>query len=671
MSTLREVADHALACYEQGHLDKAEAICRAILAEQPSHSGFLQLLATVLVSQNRLSDGIALYRRIFALAPWWATAWCNAAAALERAHRTGEAGVALRRAIALSPDLVPAYLNAGAMHRATGDSPQACTAFRRAVILAPADGSVLADFGLTLREAMTVPHSAVVLAAAVCHVPGSAKAYLQLAHSCRELGRFDEALAAYEHARRLTPGSSEVQAYHLLLKQALCDWQGYEELCCSIVNTVERDAGVVALLGLLAIDSSLDQQRRAAEQFYRKIISPLAPSPKAARPPASQRGDRPLRVGYLSADFHEHATAYLAAELFERHDRRRVSPLAYSYGPNDGSPMRRRLEAAFDGFHDIRGQHADAVVRRIALDGVDILVDLKGHTKMARFDLLARRLAPVQVAYLGYPGTSGLPHIDYILGDPVVTPPDHQPHYTERLVLLPDCYQINDRRRPLPDRTPNRAAHGLPERSFVFCSFNALHKITPVLFALWMRLLARVPDSVLWLYGGSPTGIANLRREAAGHGIDPARLVFATKAPLAEHLPRYRLADLALDTLPYTGHTTTSDALWLACPVVTCLGETFAARVAASLLTAAGVPDLVTRSLGEYEELAAALAGDAVRLAGLRRRLEEARWQAPLFDSERFTRHVELAYETMWRLYETGHPPCGFALRPPAPYPPL
>ncbi|QCG93030.1 hypothetical protein E6C67_03530 (plasmid) [Azospirillum sp. TSA2s] len=667
MITLREIADRALACYDQGRFDDAAAICRAILMDRPDHAGFLQLLATVQVSRGRLSDGLGVYRRILALSPWWALAWCNAAAAWERAHQPRHAEVALRRAIAIAPDLVAAYTNAGSLHRSTGDGPRACTAFQRAARLAPTDGAVLADWGLALRETLAFAASASVLAAAACCDPALSKAYLQLAHSRRECGRFPDAMAAYERARRLAPDSSEIQAYHLVLKQTLCDWQGYEELCRSVTDTIDRDAGVVVLLGLLAIDSSLAQQRRAAEQFHRRIIAPLAPAPEAVRPPASPRGDRPLRVGYLSADFHEHATAYLAAELFERHDRRRVSPLAYSYGPNDGSPMRGRLEVAFDGFHDIRGQEADAVARRIALDGVDILVDLKGHTKMTRFDLLARRLAPVQVAYLGYPGTSGLPHIDYILGDPVVTPPDHQPHYTERLVLLPDCYQINDRRRPLPDRTPDRASHGLPERSFVFCSFNALHKITPTIFALWLRLLARVPDSVLWLYGGAPAGIANLRREAAGHGIDPARLVFAAKAPLAEHLARYRLADLALDTLPYTGHTTTSDALWLACPVVTCLGETFAARVAASLLTAAGVPDLVTRSLAEYEELAVALAADAVRLAGVRRRLEEGRWQAPLFDSERFTRHVERAYETMWRLYETGHPPCGFALRPPAP----
>ncbi|MBP2233266.1 putative O-linked N-acetylglucosamine transferase (SPINDLY family) [Azospirillum agricola] len=660
--TLQDAAGHAVLCYEQGRFEEAGQICRAVLEDRPDHSGFLEFLATIRTAQGMPEAAIALYRRSIALTPLRMAAWWNLATALERHHRLDRAHEALKRAVAIAPDHPQAYCNLGALHRAGGRRPLACRDFSRAVVLNPQDAAPRTSLGLTARENSEVSRSVAILRKAVICDPAAAETYLQLAHGLREQSEFLPAATAYGRARRLDPGSSTIQGYQFLLKQALCDWTGYEALCRTVLDTIDHATGIAIPLGILAIGTTAAQQRRAAGFFYDRMVSPLARAP--ARPvPAAPRGDRPLRVAYLSADFHEHATAYLAAELFERHDRDRVTPLAYSYGTNDGSPMRRRLEAAFTQFCDVQAAGAETVARRMAEDGVDILVDLKGYTKQARFDLLARRLAPVQVAYLGYPGTSGCPHMDYILGDPLVTPPEHQEHYSERLVLLPDSYQVNDRRRPLPDRTPSRAECGLPEDSFVFCSFNAPYKITPALFGLWMRLLKRVPGSVLWLYGGVPAAIGNLRREAAAHGVAPNRLVFAAKAPLAEHLARYRVADLCLDTLPYNGHTTTSDALWIGCPVVTCLGETFASRVAASLLGAAGLPGLAAATLEGYEALAADLAGDVLRLARLRRHLEDARWQSPLFDSGRFTRHVELAYETMWRLHEAGQEPRSFALQ--------
>jgi len=667
MTTPRELAGRALLLHQAGRHGEAEAIGRLLLVNHPDHSGFLHFLAVLRSSQNRMAEAVPLYRRALALVPLWTEAWCNLAVAVERLRRPAQATALLRRAVAADPSAAQAYGNLGSLHRACGDRGAALAGFARAAILSPADAAIQTNLGLVLRETLDVQGSIAALTRAVVCAPASSEAHLQRAHSLCERSRFAEAMTAYGRAGRLVPENSEIQGYHLLLKQSLCDWSDYDARCRAVAETIDRGGSVIPL-AILAIDITAGQQRRAAERFHDRVSAPLAalPEPPVPRPPASARVGEPLRVAYLSADFHEHATAHLAAGLFERHDRARVTPLAYSYGPDDASPMRRRLEAAFSHFCDIRGTGAGEVARHMRNSGVDILVDLKGCTKQARFDLLAHRLAPVQVAYLGYPGTSGCPHMDYILGDPVVTPPDHQSHYTERLVLLPDSYQVNDRGRPLPDRTPDRAECGLPAASFVFCTFNAPHKISPVLFDLWMRLLRRVPGSVLWLLGGAPEGAANLRREAADRGIGPDRLVFAARKPLAEHLGRYRVADLCVDTLPYNGHTTTSDALWAGCPVVTCLGETFASRVAASLLTAAGLPELVTRTLGEYEELAVALAGDAVRLAGLRRRLEDSRWQSALFDSDRFARHLELAYETMWRLHADGRPPVGFALRRPA-----
>ena len=328
--------------------------------------------------------------------------------------------------------------------------------------------------------------------------------------------------------------------------------------------------------------------------------------------------------------------------------------------------MRARLVSAFEHFVDLRTvSHGDAA-RRIHADGIDILVDLKGYTSGARTAILAPRPAPIQVNFLGYPGTMGADFVDYVLADATVAPMADQPQYAEKIVHLPDCYQPNDRMRAIAEPAPTRAQCGLPERGFVFCSFNNSQKLTPGFFAIWMRLLKAVPGSVLWLLGTGATIEANLRREAHSRGVAPERLVFAPMIGLAEHLARYRHADLFLDTLPYNGHTTASDALWAGVPVLTCAGPTFAGRVAASLLKAVGLRELTTASAGEYEALALRLATEPALLTGLRRRLAANRATAPLFDAARFARGIEAAYARMWEIWRAGRPPEPFAVAPQA-----
>jgi len=360
-----------------------------------------------------------------------------------------------------------------------------------------------------------------------------------------------------------------------------------------------------------------------------------------------QRGGK-IRLGYLSADFHQHATAYLIAEVFERHDRARFEVAAYSYGPDDRSGMRARLKGAFDRFLDIRPLAHGEAARQIHEAGIDILVDLKGYTTHARTEILAYRPAPIQVNYLGYPGTMGAEFMDYIIADPFLVPEDRQPFYSEALAYLPDCYQSNDTKREISEQVPSRAECGLPERGFVFCCFNNTYKITPAFFDIWMRLLHAVPGSVLWLLEANAAAKTNLRREAAARGIDPERLIFAPRQHLPEHLARHRHADLFLDTLPCNAHTTASDALWASLPLLTCAGETFAGRVAGSLLQACGMPELITTSPEAYEAIALKLASEPSRVAVLRRRLEQQRLSAALFDIARFTRNLEAAYIRMW-----------------------
>jgi predicted O-linked N-acetylglucosamine transferase (SPINDLY family) len=351
------------------------------------------------------------------------------------------------------------------------------------------------------------------------------------------------------------------------------------------------------------------------------------------------------------------------AELFEHHDRGQFEVIGYSYGRDDGSPMRARLARAFDRFTDIAHLSHREAAARIRADEIDILIDLKGYTANARPQICAFRPAPVQVSYLGYPASVGADFIDYIIVDEIVVPADQQAFFSEKLVHLPNCYQVNDSRREIAATVPSREQCGLPNQGFVFCSFNNSYKITPAFFDMWMRLLNGVPGSVLWLLESNRLLKSNLRREAAARGVDPDRLVFAPVAPPAEHLARHQHADLFLDNLPCNAHTTASDALWAGPPVLTCCGDTFAGRVAASLLTAIGLPELVTASAEDYERTALALARDPPRLAGLREKLRQRRDTSPAFDLPRFARHIEAAYVRIWENRRDGKRPAGFSVQ--------
>jgi predicted O-linked N-acetylglucosamine transferase (SPINDLY family) len=382
-----------------------------------------------------------------------------------------------------------------------------------------------------------------------------------------------------------------------------------------------------------------------------------APAPLVTK--AAVRHER-VRLAYLSADFHLHATAYLMAELFERHDRARFEVFGLSWGPDDQSAMRARLKVGVDRFVDVGAMSDRQVAEWMRDQGIDIAVDLKGFTGNNRTGIFAYRGAPLQVAYLGFPGTLGAPFIDYLIADRQVVPPRLESAYSENIVRLPDCYQVNDRKRHIADETPSRADAGLPAQGFVFCSFNNSYKIRPAMFDIWMRLLRAVEGSVLWLLGDNDAAAANLRRHAAARGVDADRLVFATRLPLDRHLARHRLADLFLDNFPVNAHTTASDALWAGLPLVTLRGETFVSRVAASLLTTVGLPELITDTLADYEALALKLATTPAMLAGLRGRLAAVRLTTPLFDTDRFRRHIESAYLTIYERHLAGAPPAGF-----------
>ena len=442
------------------------------------------------------------------------------------------------------------------------------------------------------------------------------------------------------------PGQPRLLAQHVARARSLADWRDGAPSIAALIATGE------STWPFYVCDEPA--VHRAAAMAYRTARE-IEAVPSFKHGPATAK--MPLRIGYLSTDFRSHPTSLLTAELFERHDRRRVTVTGYSLRASDESALRRRIEAGFDRFVDLSGATDAEAAARIYGDSIDILVDLNGYRRGARSGILARRPAPVQVSFLAFPGTMAADFIDYMIGDPIVFGNGAAEHFTERLVVLPDTYQPNDSRQAIASPPPTRSEVGLPASGFVYCCFNSPRKIAPAMFDCWMRLLKQIDGAVLWLLAPWAGVADNLRREAAARGVEPARLVIASRLPLADHLARLGLADLALDTLPYGAHTTGSNALWAGVPMLTCLGKSFAGRVGASLLNAIGLPELITLDLDAYERLALRLAHEPDLLASFRRRLAANRLTTPLFDCARYTRHLEIAYGTMWAIHcESGEP---------------
>jgi predicted O-linked N-acetylglucosamine transferase (SPINDLY family) len=488
--------------------------------------------------------------------------------------------------------------------------------------------------------------------------PGCVDALSNRARILLYMNRPEDAAAGLERLFEVAPetGPDYNYALGMMLHSRLlcCDWRDYDATVAAIDSAVQAGRRVTLPSLMIAASDAPATQLQCARLFvednWKALVAPLWTG--------ERYGHTRIRLAYVSADFREHPVSVLMASLFETHDRGRFETYAISLRPDDDSALGRRVRAAFD--HFIRaGDRSEREIAALLRDlEIDIAVDLTGYTDGCRPGIFAARPAPVQIGYLGYAGTCAAPYIDYLIADRCLIPESDQVHYSEKLVYLPHCYQPNDAGRPQPDETPTRAGCGLPAGSFVFCSFNTHYKIVPHVFDVWMRLLAAIDGSVLWLASGRESVERNLRREATARGIAPERLIFAPRLPnFAAHLARYRLADLFLDTLPFNAHTTASDALWMGLPVLTCRGRAFAARVASSLLTAIGLPELVTESLADYEALARRLAESPELLSGLRARLAAHRQTQPLFDSERFRKNLESGYVTLWERAERGEAP--------------
>jgi predicted O-linked N-acetylglucosamine transferase (SPINDLY family) len=670
--------DHGAALEQLGvaHLIRAdyaaaEKALRAASALRGAPASVLVRLGLALLHQGQHADAIEALERALKLD----ASLVDAYGALGRAYGAqgnwSEAQRAFETVLSRAPDDPDTLYNLGIVSFERGDAAAACAWFERCLAKAPAHIDARERLAAAYLAVGRFAQATAELRRIVDAQPANFQAICSLAEATFQSGALDEALDFGRRALALDPAQSRAysliaQAHHVrgeldLAVDALeegfartradsllgtlvhlthrqCDWARWSSAWAVMHARLAESAQLGSPLWLLSENTTPEQQL----SYTQRWVAQNYPAPRPEGPAATARRDR-IRIGYYSGDFHQHPVPCLAVETFELHDRSRFEVFAYSYGPDDGSALRRRLENAFEHFVDVAWEPDDVVEQRLRDDDLDILIDLKGYTAGDRLAVMARRPCALQVEWLGYPGPMGAPFIDYVIADEIVIPPGTERHYSERVVRLPHCYQANDRQRASPEPLP-RAQYGLPDDGFVFCCFNQTAKITPDVFERWMALLRAVPMSVLWLLEDNRWASANLKSAAQAAGVDADRVVIAPRLPVVEHLARYRAADLALDTFPYTSHTTGSDALWSGCPLVALRGDTFAARVSASLLTHCGLPELITDSLDRYEQLAHAIATDPARLQALRARLGAARESAPLFDSAAFTRDLEALY---------------------------
>lgn len=579
---------------------------------------------------------------------------------LRENRRFEEAADLCRRAIVADPSVANYHFNLALAYDGLGYRHDALASYQAGLVIEPDRAEVYACVGMLLSGMNMHTGAVQALEHAIKLDPKLAYAYYSLAIVQKQRENYDEACAAFQKCLECAPDAIVNRFEYVNLRRLLCDWDGVDEeerACLEIFRTKNVS---VAPFQLIALRAGPADQLKAA-QIYTKTYD-VPPSSRFTSYRSRLGADERIRIGFVSCDFFDHATAMLFAEVLERLDRNRFEIFGYCHSPEDNSAVRQRLLTAFEHLKKIGTMRNRDVAQTIHDDAIDILVDLKGYTRDARSEIFAYRSAPIQVNYLGYPGTMGAEFIDYLIADAMVAPMDAQEFYTERLVHLPHSYQPNDCLRQISSAPMSRADFGLPEDAFVFCSFNNSYKLNSTMFDVWMPLLQKVPGSVLWLLVPNTTCAENLRREAEARGVDPARLVFAKRMPIAEHLARHRLADLFLDALPCNAHTTTTDALWAGLPVLTCLGDTFAGRVAASLLSAIELPELITTNLADYASSALELAQDKTKLDAIRQKLAIKKVSAPLFDPARYTRNLEKSFEMMVEIKRAGEAARSFAV---------
>ncbi|QWD66367.1 tetratricopeptide repeat protein [Polynucleobacter sp. MWH-Aus1W21] len=650
---LRVLYNLGLAYAIQGKLHEALEAYNSALEMNPVDTETLINKASVLNDMGAHAQALDVLEMVLASERGIPEALLNQGIAYNHLALYPQAIAAYDEAIRLRPDYLEAWSNKSVPLNNMGRHQQALDACRHALRLNSGDVNANLNLGNTLFLQKDYTRALDVYDLVLNKNPECAEAYAVKGKVLHALQRYDLAIASYDAALKLDPSQNWVLGQSLHAKMEICQWNSVDNDLQRLEGLIEAGKKVILPFPLLGLIDHPGLQKSCAE-IYAKQEFPKNPSLGISQP--WPKGDK-IKIAYYSADLHAHAVAYLIAEIFELHDRAAFEMIGISFAQIQDGLMRDRIVKAFDQFIEVDSM-GDAEVAQLSRDlKVDIAIDLMGYTQNSRTGIFAHRAAPVQINYLGYPGTMGAEYMDYIIADKVVIPSDSQADYSEKVIYLPHSYQPNDSRKQISDRRFTREEVGLPEDGFVFCCFNNNYKILPEVFDVWMRILHAVDNSVLWLFDANPTASQNLKAEAVKRGISESRLIFAPKLPLGEHLARQRLADLFLDTLPYNAHTTASDALWAGLPILTCTGKSFASRVAASLLSAVGLQELITDSLEAYAAKAIALAKNPADLKIIKEKLAKNRLTEPLFNSELMAKSIEKAYKAVHARYISGLEP--------------
>ncbi|MQY44103.1 tetratricopeptide repeat protein [Epibacterium sp. SM1969] len=632
---------------QSGNLTRAASTCAAQLNSYRKSHFLWQTLGECHLLRDSLNEAATCLNKALELNSQDADTYVLLGNVFAKLDQRSNAIALLRKALQLDAKHLRGLNDLGNRLLADGQTGEALDYLQRAAEVAPENAIVLYNYAAALRETGQIATAKQMYQRAIEQQPDLKPAHYNLGQLYVLDGENTSAVQCFENANKIGQACDRSLSAKLHAQAHLNDWSWIEEY--------QKNKRQIGLQGtscqpfqLLSMEDNPDLLRVRTQA---NATDTFTPHPAPTRTPPTKRPQR-LRIGYFSSDFHSHATMHLMGGLFAAHDKHRFEVFAYSYGPNIADDSRAQVRNHVDHFIEASAMSDDALIQRAHRDKLDIAIDLKGYTGGNRCGLFSAQLAPLQVSYLGYPGTMGSQVFDYLIGDWQVCPAGSERYFDEHLIRMPHSYQVNDNKRPISEHAISRRENGLPEEGFVFCCFNNSYKITPAEFDIWMRLLTQVPGSVLWLLETSSASMANLRREAQARGVDATRLVFAPRIDQPQHLARHTLADLFLDTFVVNAHTTASDALWAGLPMLTLAGKQFAARVGASLLSSVGLPELISTTEAEYETLALELAQNPAMLERFRSRLQQNRPVAPLFDTRGFTRDLEAGFDLIharWR----------------------
>ena len=672
--------------HQQGKLAQAQTVYKQILKNHPQHFHTLFLLGVVAgqskkpeiavelfskaieINPNyaeahnnqgnaqqelgRFNEALESYARAILINSNFALAHYNKGNALKHLNRLEEAVESFNKAIDIQPEYVEAYIHRGNLFLELKRLKEALADYEQALAANPNIAEAHSNRGNVLQELKKFNEAVASYEKAIYLNSGYAEAYSNRGNALLEIKRYDEAVISYKQAINIQPDIEYLLGALINAKMYMCDWEGFDESLNNLINNIRGNKKSSPPFQILSLTDKLDVQRKVAQTWILDKTSAKAVSEEEVR---NKKLTNKIRIGYFSGDFREHPVSYLAVGLFEAHDKDRFELIAFSYGPFDSSSISNRISCAFSDFKNV-GQLTDKDIALLSNEmNVDIAIDLSGLTQYGRPGIFTHRAAPIQLSYLGYLGTMGSESYDYLLADKFLIPEENQQYYSEKIIYLPS-YQVNDSKRTISDRKFTKEELGLPEKGFVFCCFNNSYKITPQIFDVWMRILQSVPDSVLFLFSENKWVIKNLQKEAEKRGVSNSRLIFADHISKDDYLARYRVADLFLDTLPYNAGTTASDALWTGLPVLTCSGESFASRMAASLLISLELPELITSSIEQYEKIAIDLAKNQSKLNAVKDKLRQSKTKSILFDTEKMTSKIELAYIKIYERNISGLP---------------